>query len=61
MVTRYKVSIYYPNGLRSNVAAFETKRAADIYIEYAKRQGLRCELLPIRDFTVYTPRRKGVK
>ena len=35
MVTRYKVSTYYPNGLRSNVAAFETKRAADIYIEYA--------------------------
>lgn len=49
MKTLYKVTTYYKNGLRSNVAAFESKTAADRYKEYAERQGLRAEILRIRE------------
>ena len=54
MRTLYKVTTYYKTGLRSNVAQFESREATDRYVEYAKRQGLRCEVLPIRSFSCVT-------
>lgn len=49
MKALYKVTTYYKNGLRSNVAAFSSETAADRYKEYAERQGLRAEILRIRE------------
>ena len=51
MKTLFKVTTYYKNGLRSNTASFESKEAADRYIDYANRMGLRCELLPVHEFS----------
>lgn len=49
MKTLYKVTTYYKTGLRSNVAAFESETAAERYKEYAERQGLRVEIIRIRE------------
>lgn len=49
MKIHYKVTTYYKNGLRANVAAFATKTAAERYAEYSKRFGLRTEILRIRE------------
>lgn len=49
MKTLYKVTTYYKNGLRSNVAAFSSKTAAERYKEYSERFGLRAEILRIRE------------